>query len=93
MEFTTSRVNGTTHYPTNYQLLTTNYLLITTMELKAEDRLILSCVKIQPGATELEQINNLIPLIQDWETLTKNIIDRGIGPLLYKKLPLDEEAL
>jgi len=58
------------------------------MELKAEDRLILSCVKIQPGATELDQLNKLIPLVQDWEYLTKNIINRGIGPLLYKKLPL-----
>jgi hypothetical protein len=56
--------------------------------LTPEDKLILASVKIQPGSDELEQLNALIPLIQDWETLIKNIINRGIGPLLFKKLPL-----
>jgi hypothetical protein len=58
------------------------------MQLSPEDKLILASVKIQLGSEELEQLNALIPLIQDWETLTKNIIDRGIAPLLYKKLSL-----
>lgn len=58
------------------------------MELKAEDKLILSCIKIKPTPEELEQINSLIPQVQDWNYLIKTIIDRGIGPLLFKKLPL-----
>jgi len=58
------------------------------MQLTPEEKLILSCIKIHPGPSELEKINNLIPLIQDWEYLTATIIDRGIAPLFYKKLPL-----
>ena len=57
------------------------------MQLKAEDKIILSSVKINPSSTELEQIDSLIPLIQDWDYLISTIIDRGIGPLFYKKLP------
>jgi hypothetical protein len=71
-----------------YQLSTTNYPLLTNMLLTSEDRMILSCVKIQFNAAELEQINGLIPQIKDWNYLIKTIIDRGIGPLLFKKLPL-----
>ena len=63
------------------------------MELKAEDRLILSCIKINPTPNELEQINDLIPEIQNWEYLISTIIDRGIGPLLHKKLPLLTNSL
>jgi len=58
------------------------------MELQVEDKLILSCIKIHPGPSELEQINHLIPLIQDWDYLTSTLIARGIGPLFYKKFPL-----
>ena len=58
------------------------------MELKAEDLLILSCVKLEPNAMELDQINSLIPQVQDWDYLIKAIIDRGIGPLFFKKLTL-----
>jgi len=58
------------------------------IELHAEDRLILSSIKIHPNPRELEQLNNLIPQVQDWNYLIKTIIDRGIGPLLYTKLSL-----
>ena len=56
--------------------------------LSPEDKLILSSVKIQPGVAELEQMNDLIPQIKDWDYVVKTSIDRGIGPLLSKKLPL-----
>jgi len=36
----------------------------------------------------LEYLNSLIPLIVDWDSLQKNIIERGIRPLFFKKLPL-----
>jgi len=57
------------------------------MKFSPEDRLILSSVKIQPSPEELEEINLLISLIRDWDYLISTIIDRGIGPLLFKKLP------
>jgi len=59
---------------------------INKMKMQVEDKLILSCVKINASLSELECINDLIPLIQDWDYLIKTIIERGIGPLLYKKL-------
>ncbi len=56
--------------------------------MQAEDRLILSCVKLHPDNQELGQINDLILQVKDWDYLISTIIDRGIGPLMYKKLPL-----
>jgi len=58
------------------------------MQLTPEDKLILASVKIQPTIEELDYLNNLIPQIQNWEYLVQNIVDRGIGPLFLKKLPL-----
>lgn len=57
------------------------------MELSPEDKLILSCIKLHLNPSELEQLNELIPLLTDWDYLINTIIDRGIGPLLYTKLP------
>ena len=57
------------------------------MTLSHEDKLILSSIKINPSVSELEQIDNLILEVKDWDYLTKTIIDRGIAPLLFKKLP------
>ena len=57
------------------------------MLLQSEDKLILSSVKINLCPSELEQLNCLIKLIQDWDYLITTIIERGIGPLFYKKLP------
>jgi Uncharacterised nucleotidyltransferase len=58
------------------------------LSLSVEDRLILSSIKLCPNQDELEQINCLILQIQDWDYFIHTIIDRGIGPLLYTKLPL-----
>jgi len=58
------------------------------MELRPEDQLILSVIKLHPSPVEMEQINGLIPLVKDWDYLINTIINRGIGPLLYKKLAL-----
>jgi hypothetical protein len=57
------------------------------MTLSSEDKLILSSIKINPSVVELEQIDSLILEVTDWDYLTKTIIDRGIAPLLFKKLP------
>ena len=56
------------------------------MTLSHEDKLILSSIKITPSVSELEQIDNLILEVKDWDYFTKTIIDRGIAPLLFKKL-------
>ena len=56
--------------------------------LRAEDKIILKSIKIHPNPTELEQLNGLIPMVEDWDYLISTIIDRGIAPLLFKKLPL-----
>jgi hypothetical protein len=58
------------------------------IEIKPEDKLILSSIKIHPSPEELEQINILILQIEDWNYLISNIIDRGIAPLLFNKLPV-----
>jgi len=57
------------------------------MILLPEDKLILSSIKINPSISELEQIDNLILEAKDWDYLIKTVIDRGIAPLLFKKLP------
>lgn len=58
------------------------------MTLSSEDKLILSSIKINPSVTELELIDCLILAVTDWDYLTKTIIDRGVAPLLFKKLTL-----
>jgi hypothetical protein len=58
------------------------------MELTPEDKLILCCIKVDPNAVEIAQMNNLISQITDWDSFAKTIVDRGIAPLLYRKLPL-----
>ena len=49
------------------------------MHLLAEDKLILSSVKINPNQSELEKIDHLIPLIQDWDYLITTINNRKQG--------------
>jgi hypothetical protein len=56
--------------------------------MSPDDKLILASVKIKPSMADLEQLNNLIPIIQDWDYVAKTIIDRGIAPLFYVKLPI-----
>lgn len=58
------------------------------MKLSQEDLLILSSIKINPSQAELEQLNDMIPLVKDWNYLTKKAIEHQAGPLLYKKLHL-----
>lgn len=58
------------------------------MKLSSEDKLILASIKINPSVTELKQIDCLILAVTDWDYLIRTIIDRGIAPLLYKKLAL-----
>ncbi len=58
------------------------------MKLSPEDQLILSVIKLYPSALEIKLIDDQISQIRDWDYFIKTIINRGIAPLLYKKLPL-----
>lgn len=62
------------------------------MELQIEDKFILSAIKINPSKEELGQMDQFLTLIKDWEYLAKTAIEGGIGPLIFKKLPLLENA-
>jgi hypothetical protein len=64
------------------------YKLFIKNMLSPEDKLILSAVKLHPSVEELEQMNNLIPQVQRWDYLAATAIERGIAPLLHKKLPM-----
>jgi len=44
--------------------------------------------KINLSIAEISSLNQLLPQCEDWDILTTHIIDRGLAPLLYKKLPL-----
>ena len=54
------------------------------MNLTIEDKFILSSLKLKPTEADINRLNDLIPLIHDWDTLLKIAIERGIGPLMYK---------
>ena len=60
------------------------------MNLSSENLFILGSVKINPSQTDLDRLNDLIPLISDWDILLKTAIERGIGPLMYKNILLLE---
>lgn len=62
------------------------------MTLTPTDQLLLSSVKIQPTSGDLERMNQLIPQITNWDELAQMAIDRGMAPLLYKKLGLLSSA-
>lgn len=57
------------------------------MKLSAENKLILSSVKLNPTNQEVDMLNALLTSVTDWEYVGKHIVDRGIGPLLFSKLP------
>lgn len=62
------------------------------MHLTYSDQLILSSVRVHPTAADLERLDALIPLIDDWDYLSRTIIERGIGPLFFNKLSLLSNA-
>ena len=62
------------------------------MHLTPSDQLILSSVRVHPTAADLERLDALIPLIDDWDYLSRTIIERGIGPLFFNKLSLLSNA-
>lgn len=56
--------------------------------LSTEDKIMLACIKLHPTEDELLCLNSLIQSVVDWDYCINMIIDRGIAPLLFDKLPL-----
>lgn len=56
------------------------------MKYKAENEIVLASAKIHPLQDDLVRLNQLIANVTDWEYAISNIIQRGTGPLLFKKL-------
>lgn len=53
-----------------------------------EQKIILLSVKIEPKAEDLEQLNASVLEVKDWDVLVRLVIERGLGPLLFKKIKL-----
>ena len=53
--------------------------------LSIEDKVLLSCVRLTPTQKEIEELNNLIPQLKDWDYFCSNIIKLGYGPIFFKK--------
>lgn len=57
------------------------------------DKIILASVKLHPTAEDLARLDGLISLIKDWNSFVLSAIDRGAGPMLYRKLTLLPSAV
>lgn len=56
--------------------------------LTPEELLILTSVKLNPTKPEWERMDDLVLQVQDWDYFCTLIIERGMAPLFYKKIPL-----
>lgn len=63
------------------------------MNITYNNQLMLSSARIHPTTRDIENLNSLIPLIDDWVYLTELLIKNGYGPLFYHKLPLLTNAI
>ena len=53
--------------------------------MSPQEQIILLSAKIHPSAGEMLALDRLVPRIVDWEALADKLIERGFGPLFYKK--------
>lgn len=58
-----------------------------TLHLKPEEKFILLAADINPEKSILDQLDELITAISDWEVFAKMAIDRAAAPLIVDKLP------
>ena len=56
--------------------------------MRPELHLILSSAKLHPTVIEQNTIKKRIEEVEDWDYFINTIIERGLAPLFYKKLPL-----
>jgi len=52
-----------------------------------QDHIILLSAKIHPSAEEIEALDAQVTLVEEWDAVVRNLIERGVGPLFYAKLP------
>lgn len=57
------------------------------MKYSVQEQLFLSVVKIHPSQEELDFVDGLLPLIEDWSGTVSLLIKQGSAPLFYVKLP------
>ena len=55
--------------------------------MRTEDLVILRSVKIAPTAKELKELDGLLGKVTNWLYLQHTLIERGVAPLFFKKLP------
>lgn len=51
-------------------------------------KIILLSAKIHPSEAELQALDEQVALVHHWEEASCSLIERGLGPLFYSKLPL-----
>ena len=56
--------------------------------MSPQDQIILLSAKIRPSAEELEVLNSQVALVDEWDEVVRNLIERGVGPLFYSKLSM-----
>jgi len=57
-------------------------------QLNNQQQLIPASAKLHLSEVELQAIDTLILNIEDWDYFSTQIIERGLAPIFYKKLPL-----
>ncbi|MDR0812048.1 MAG: nucleotidyltransferase family protein [Paludibacter sp.] len=58
------------------------------MKFSAEQKIMFLSVRVNPLQSELAAIDEQLPLVSDWTYFLRLLIDRGVAPLFYVKLPL-----
>lgn len=64
------------------------YKIAKMRQLKPEELLVLAAATLYPTNEETAYMDELILKVSDWSYAEKIAIERGIGPLLYKKIQL-----
>lgn len=56
--------------------------------LSAEDEIVLLSFVLHPDEKQLDRLNHCMGIVQDWPVFASSLADRGIGQLLFRKLPM-----
>lgn len=55
-------------------------------DLEPGEQLMLSAIRLYPNLQQTDKTNQLILNVKDWKIFQEQIMQRGMGPLFYKKL-------
>lgn len=70
------------HYPAY------SFLFVAMTELSPANKLMLCAYPLHPDAAGIEMMNHWAGQVSDWPSFTESTIKNGLGPLIYKNLPL-----